>query len=76
MTPNAERGAYDGISGDAVIGLARLAGWTIPEDRLAAVTERLADLYRLAADLDGLDLAGVEPATGYDPRWPEEEETA
>jgi hypothetical protein len=72
MTPNAERRAYDSMSEEAVIGLARLAGWSIPADRLAAVTERLADLYRLAADLDGLDLDGVEPATAYDPSWPEE----
>jgi hypothetical protein len=73
MRPNAEQRAYDSISEDAVSGLARLAGWTIPADRVAAVTEQLAVLYRLAADLDGLDLAEVEPATGYDPSWPEEE---
>lgn len=72
MTPNAERPAYECIPEEAVQGLARLAGWSIPADRLAAVTERLADLYRLAADLDGLDLNGVEPAAGYDPSWPQE----
>jgi hypothetical protein len=72
MTPTGERRAYDSISDEAMIGLAQLAGWTIPADRVAAVTERLADLYRLAADLDGLDLKGVEPAAAYDPRWPEE----
>jgi hypothetical protein len=73
MTPEAERLAYENISEEAVIGLARLAGWSIPSDRIAAVTERLADLYRLAADLDGLDLDGIEPATAYDPSWPAEE---
>jgi hypothetical protein len=72
MTPTGERRAYESISEEAMIGLARLAGWTIPADRLTAVTERLTDLYRLAADLDGLDLGGVEPAAAYDPNWPEE----
>ena len=72
MTPTGERRANKNISEEAVIGLARLAGWEIPAVA-AAVTERLADLYRLADDLDGLDMDGVEPASSYDPSWPQEE---
>jgi hypothetical protein len=72
MTPNAEQRAYESISDEAVIELARLAGWSIPADRVAAVTERLADLYRLSADLERLDLDGIPPASAYDPSWPEE----
>jgi hypothetical protein len=66
------RSAADAVGEEVVAGMARLAGFSIPPDRLAAVTERLRDLYVLAADLDGLDLDGVAPATEYDPAWPEE----
>jgi hypothetical protein len=65
-------------SGDPVLTaefvgeLARIAGLIIPPDDLPAVAARLADLDTLAADLDDLDLDGVEPAARYDPRWPEE----
>lgn len=60
------------LTDEIVAELARMAGFSVSPERLPGVTERLRDLYRLAADLDGLDLDGVEPASGYDPEWPEE----
>ena len=60
------------ITEEAVATLARIAGLRIPAGDLSAVAARLAELYVLAADLDGIDLEGVEPSVRYDPRWPEE----
>ena len=60
------------ITEESVATLARIAGLTIAPGALPAIASRLADLYTLAADLDGLDLDGVEPSAQYDPRWPEE----
>lgn len=57
------------IAEETVAHLARIAGFEIAPDRLALVTDRLRDLYRLAADLNGLDLSGVGPAANYDPSW-------
>jgi Asp-tRNA(Asn)/Glu-tRNA(Gln) amidotransferase C subunit len=61
------------IAEETVAQLARMVEFDIAPDRLATVTDRLRDLYRLAADLDGLDLTGVAPATVYDPTWTEAE---
>jgi Asp-tRNA(Asn)/Glu-tRNA(Gln) amidotransferase C subunit len=70
---NADGGdAGNAITEEVVERLLRLAGFAVTPERLPAVTERLRDLYVLAADLDGLDLDGVAPATDYDPSWPEE----
>ena len=60
------------LTDETVAELARVAGFTLPPELLAGVTERLHDLFRLAADLDGLDFDGVEPASRYDPDWSEE----
>ena len=65
----------DAITEEVVASFARLAGFAVPPERLSGVTERLRDPYALAADLDGLDLEGVEPASAYDPTWPEEATT-
>lgn len=61
------------IAEETVAQLARMTGFDIAPERLPTVTDRLRDLYRLAADLDGLDLTGVAPATVYDPVWNEDE---
>jgi Asp-tRNA(Asn)/Glu-tRNA(Gln) amidotransferase C subunit len=61
------------IAEETVAHLARMTGFDIAPDRLATVTDRLRDLYRLAADLEGLDLTGVAPAAVYDPSWSEDE---
>ncbi len=68
----ADRVSGIAITEDVVGSLARQAGFAVPPESLPAVTERLRDLYTLAADLGGLDLDGIEPATMYDPSWPEE----
>jgi Asp-tRNA(Asn)/Glu-tRNA(Gln) amidotransferase C subunit len=60
------------LTDETVADLARVAGFSVPPERLAGVTERLRDLYRLAADLESLDLTGVEPASSFDPDWSEE----
>jgi Asp-tRNA(Asn)/Glu-tRNA(Gln) amidotransferase C subunit len=57
------------ITEEIVAEMARLNRFVVAPERLPGVTERLRDLYQLAADLDGLDLEGVEPATDYDPDW-------
>ncbi len=67
-----ERGGGHAVTEEVVAELARLAGFAVPPERLPGVTERLRDLYHLAADLDALELDGVEPATDYDPTWLEE----
>jgi Asp-tRNA(Asn)/Glu-tRNA(Gln) amidotransferase C subunit len=67
-----EGGGVNLVTEEVVAELARMAGFAVSPERLPGVTERLRDLYQLAADLDGLDLDGVEPATDYDPTWPEE----
>jgi hypothetical protein len=64
--------AGDAISAEDVATLARIAGLSIAPADLSAVAVRLADLYALAADLDDLDLDGVESSARYDPRWSEE----
>jgi hypothetical protein len=67
-TPNADAA----ITSGTVAVMARLAGLDIPSDRLPAIAVRLRELFELAAEIDGLDLDGIEPAMGFDPRWPEE----
>jgi hypothetical protein len=61
------------IAEETVAQLARMVGFEVAPERLALVTERLTDLYRLAVDLDGLDLTGMAPAAVYDPAWSERE---
>jgi Asp-tRNA(Asn)/Glu-tRNA(Gln) amidotransferase C subunit len=59
------------IAEETVAQLARMAGFNIAPERLATVTDRLRDLYRLAADLDGVDLEGVASSAVYEPAWSE-----
>lgn len=53
--------------------LGQMARVSIPEDRVAFVAERLAELLAMAAELDRLPLEGVPPAVIYSPEWSEEE---
>lgn len=55
-----------------VATLARVAGLSIPPERLLLVTERLRDMYELAAVIDEVDLEGVEMHSRFDPSWPAE----
>jgi Asp-tRNA(Asn)/Glu-tRNA(Gln) amidotransferase C subunit len=50
--------------GELTASLARAAGLSLPEDRVAEVGEALAALLALAATLEELSLDGVEPALG------------
>ncbi len=71
MSERAEEGGR-ALSEEVVASLVRQAGFAVPSERLPGVTERLQDLYALAAHLDGMDLEAIEPASTYDPTWPEE----
>lgn len=57
------------ISPDVVQTLAHLAGLSIPADDLAAVASALTDQLASIGALNQLDLANVNPAGAYDPRW-------
>ena len=53
----------DRISRDAVAHVARLAHLALTDDELDTYTAQLADVLEHAADVEALDLAGVEPTT-------------
>jgi hypothetical protein len=48
-----------------------LVGLTIPPEDLAALAEELSDQLASVYQLAALDLEGVDPALGFDPRWPD-----
>jgi aspartyl-tRNA(Asn)/glutamyl-tRNA(Gln) amidotransferase subunit C len=54
--PSAER-----ISADEVAAVARLAHLRLDDDEVARFTHQLADVLGHAADIEALDLDGVEP---------------
>jgi len=57
------------ITEELVTQLTEIAGYRVAPERVGIVTDRLQDLYELAAQLDGLDLTGYDPAIDYDPTW-------
>ncbi|MGH2533501.1 MAG: hypothetical protein ACRDJW_14475 [Thermomicrobiales bacterium] len=61
------------LSEESVAALAALAGIPIAAERLPAVAESLRTLQARARELEGLDLALVEPAIRFDAGWPEEQ---
>jgi Asp-tRNA(Asn)/Glu-tRNA(Gln) amidotransferase C subunit len=52
------------LTPDVTAGLAEAAGFSLPPERLAAVTEALEEVLALAETLKELPLEGVEPALG------------
>ena len=61
------------ISPDVVQTMANLAGLSIPADDLPALAAALTDQLASIAALNRLDLANVNPAAAYDPRWHDHE---
>ena len=57
------------LSPEVVQTLAHLAGVRIPADDLAAVASALTDQLASIGALNQLDVANVNPAGSYDPRW-------
>jgi aspartyl-tRNA(Asn)/glutamyl-tRNA(Gln) amidotransferase subunit C len=53
----------DRITADDVVHVARLARLQLEPEELAHVTEQLAGVMEHFADIDALDLDGVEPMT-------------
>jgi aspartyl-tRNA(Asn)/glutamyl-tRNA(Gln) amidotransferase subunit C len=53
----------DRITPEAVAKVAKLARLALTDDELAAATHQLSDMLDHFADIDALDLAGVEPMT-------------
>jgi Asp-tRNA(Asn)/Glu-tRNA(Gln) amidotransferase C subunit len=62
---------FSAITEELVASLGEVAGLRFPVDRLPAITQRLRDLHVMAAELDELDLMGVDPAVRFDPAWPD-----
>ena len=56
-------GMSERISRDAVAHVARLANLALTEAELDTYTGQLADVLAHAADVEALDLTGVEPTT-------------
>ncbi len=53
----------DRITPEAVAKVARLARLSLTDDELRTATEQLGDMLDQFADIDALDLDGVEPMT-------------
>ena len=51
------------ISREAVLNVARLANLSLTDDELVTYTAQLGDVLEHAADVEALDLTGVEPTT-------------
>lgn len=64
--------AFASIDEQAVALMGRTVGLQFPVERLGAIAQRLREMHELAADLDAVDLDGVEPAGRFDAAWPEE----
>jgi hypothetical protein len=59
----------DRLSDDEVVVLARAVGLDLPVEDVAAVGELLRVYERNFALIADLDLSGVDPSVGFDPRW-------
>ena len=53
----------DRVNPDTVAKVARLARLTLSDEELVAATDHLGDMLDHFADIDALDLDGVEPMT-------------
>jgi len=58
------------VNEDTVAALAEAAGLPMPPERLARVAELLERLTRAGAGVTPDEVASVEPAVEFDPRWP------
>ena len=56
-------GVSDRITPDAVAKVARLARLSLTDDELVRATAQLGDMLDHFADIDALDLDGIEPMT-------------
>lgn len=63
----------DSQTRSALISYARLFGVEI-DDAEEGLTQSVAEILQFLADIDVLDLMGVQPAASFDPRWPVFEE--
>jgi len=61
--PVASAVVSDRITPEAVAKVAKLARLSLSDDELAAATHQLSDMLDHFADIDALDLDGVEPMT-------------
>lgn len=61
--PVASSVVSDRITPEAVAKVAKLARLSLSDDELAAATHQLSDMLDHFADIDALDLDGVEPMT-------------
>jgi hypothetical protein len=58
------------VSEETVAALADTVGLPLPPERRAAVLELLETLVRGGGGATADELAGLEPATEFDPQWP------
>ena len=57
------------IDVETIETLVRLAGFTVPPEDISLLAEALRDQLASMEQLDRLDLADVNPALEFDPRW-------
>jgi hypothetical protein len=57
------------IDFETIETLVRLAGFTVPPEDISLLAEALRDQLASIEQLDRLDLADVNPALEFDPRW-------
>jgi Asp-tRNA(Asn)/Glu-tRNA(Gln) amidotransferase C subunit len=63
-------GSSPGTVDEAVIEqLARMAGISIPPDRVPGATERLNEMLAFLRQLDDLEIGEEPPAAVFDPSW-------
>jgi hypothetical protein len=58
------------VSEETVAALADAVGLPLSPDRVRAVAELLEALTRDGGGVTADEVAGIEPATGFDPSWP------
>jgi hypothetical protein len=58
------------VSEETVAALAESLGLPLPLERPAAVAELLQTLVDDGGGATADEVAGIEPATPFDPRWP------
>ncbi len=58
------------LSSEAINALAEAAGLSLPPEDLESLAKSLTSQFACMDMLDQLDLAHVQPALQFDPRWP------
>jgi hypothetical protein len=59
------------VNDEAVAALAEAVGLPLPPDRVAQTAAALAAQIAAGGGSTAEELEGVEPATTFEPRWPE-----